>query len=651
MSEFKTSDLLTELFAKAKMIGKTPNAPVTAERFLVAVIDELNDDANQGVPEVRDLGKILQAFVQDPFSAKQEMLDYIAKSSFTAILDDLKMKNYANRAAAVADELGAPSVTATMLLLCIVKDPNVTIKPVVAKVNSVEGLEDICKAVDKLTPEPLKDDEPTTDTQEESTPSVHAPKLVRKSTIEPEEPEKAEKPEVPEKPDMAALVADVKRIRAELHSSIFGQDNAINVFISGYFQARMLSMMDKNRKRPNATFLFAGPPGVGKTFLAEKAAEALGLPFKRFDMSEYCEKEAAVEFIGSDKVYKDSGEGNFTSFVNQYPKCVVLFDEIEKAHISIIHLFLQILDAGRIRDSKTDREIPLKDAIFIFTTNAGKQLYQGSEDQDLSTISRKVIIDALEKDVNPSTNIPYFPSAICSRFASGNVVMFNHIGVHNLRNIAKKEIQRNAKNLKESMGIDVQMDEHTYTALLFSEGTKADARTTRSRAEAFFNDELYELLRLVSSSKGAQAVSEIEKIEVCVDLENLPDGIADLFTMGENSRIMMLADESTVALCRSKKPTCDFIGVQSSEQAIKTLKNSEIDLIILDVNYGAPQGAADKLNVEDVMTPARELLQLLRDNHDETPVYLLESAAHTINEEEKISYLLRIHKGGVDCGC
>lgn len=72
---------------------------------------------------------------------------------------------------------------------------------------------------------------------------------------------------------------------------------------------RMLSMLDKSRKRPRATFLFAGPPGVGKTFLAEKAAEALKLPFMRFDMSEYSDKEANIEFCGSDKVYKNGKAG------------------------------------------------------------------------------------------------------------------------------------------------------------------------------------------------------------------------------------------------------------------------------------------------------------------------------------------------------
>lgn len=110
---------------------------------------------------------------------------------------------------------------------------------------------------------------------------------------------------------------------------------------------------------------------LAKSFLAEKAAEAISyaegkeIPFVRFDMSEYCDKESSLEFIGSDGVYKGSKSGNFTSFVKKNPRCLILLDEVEKAHISIIHLFLQILDAGRIRDSKTDEEVSLASAIMV----------------------------------------------------------------------------------------------------------------------------------------------------------------------------------------------------------------------------------------------------------------------------------------------
>ncbi|MBQ9125428.1 MAG: AAA family ATPase, partial [Clostridia bacterium] len=114
---------------------------------------------------------------------------------------------------------------------------------------------------------------------------------------------------------IADIVKRTDAIREILSQSVYGQDHAISAFASGYFQAELTAATQKHRDKPKATFLFAGPPGTGKTFLSEQVAQALKLPFRRFDMSEYSDKEANLEFAGSDKVYKNGAEGNVTGFV------------------------------------------------------------------------------------------------------------------------------------------------------------------------------------------------------------------------------------------------------------------------------------------------------------------------------------------------
>ena len=103
--------------------------------------------------------------------------------------------------------------------------------------------------------------------------------------------------------------------------------------------------------------------------------------------------------------------------------------------------------------------------------------------------------------------------------------MFNHIGADNLRVIAKREIKRHAARLESEMGIKMNIDERVYTALLFSEGANADARTIRGRAEAFFNDELYELLRLVASDKVGADIPALSNISISLDLAQSLPGI------------------------------------------------------------------------------------------------------------------------------
>ena len=106
------------------------------------------------------------------------------------------------------------------------------------------------------------------------------------------------------------------------------------------FAAEVLAASDEKRKRPRAVFVFAGPPGVGKTFLAEQAAEALSIPYKRFDMSSFADHQAYMALVGFEKSYHGAKPGILTEFVKENPHCILLFDEIEKAHINTINLFL-----------------------------------------------------------------------------------------------------------------------------------------------------------------------------------------------------------------------------------------------------------------------------------------------------------------------
>ena len=385
---------------------------------------------------------------------------------------------------------------------------------------------------------------------------------------------------------LPALTDRIRALRDSLLEKVFGQDHAVHQFAESIFAAEVLADADKGRKRPRALFVFAGPPGVGKTFLAEQGGEALDLPFKRFDMSGFSDHQAHVNLVGYAPSYKDAKSGTLTGFVRKNPHSILLFDEIEKAHLNTIQLFLQILDAGHLHDDFLDKDVQFRDTIVIFTTNAGKQLYEDVSKTNAAAVPRMTVLNALETDVHPQTGKPYFPAAICSRLATGSAILFNHLQAHDLEKICAKELAKNAGLLEDNYGLRAGFDDEVATTMLFSEGGLADARTLRSRTELFFKNELYRLSALFSGEAFAETLLGLEGINFAVDLDNASPEALALFDNPDKQGVLLFTDAVTAARLE------DMIGAdaevwsaQSEKEAFGIIGDKEIGLVLLDVAF------------------------------------------------------------------
>jgi ATP-dependent Clp protease ATP-binding subunit ClpA len=157
-------------------------------------------------------------------------------------------------------------------------------------------------------------------------------------------------------------------LEGELKKVLFGQDEAIQAVASAIKLSRA-GLRDPDK--PIGSFLFAGPTGVGKTELAKQLAEVMGISFQRFDMSEYQERHTASRLIGAPPGYVGYDQGGIlTEAINRNPHCVLLLDEIEKAHLDIYNLLLQVMDHASLTDN-TGKKADFRNVILIMTTNAG----------------------------------------------------------------------------------------------------------------------------------------------------------------------------------------------------------------------------------------------------------------------------------------
>ncbi len=678
MTNLSNSKLLEFLFESAEAIKRVNGKNILSiNHFFAAVLKYCEDMGNTeksssdyDATEVKELYELVRDIVATADNDSKIKTLAAGEVSFS---DDLVFKRIMDNSRKATERDKKEFVSAAVVVKCIFDSPSAEIKKILDSTPKSErpvqieshpelseskepqkggfSYDSIAESADKWR-KIFSEGKPAEKSEEKK---PEEPGFVSPLESEPPMGAAAAKTEKPSNPSqskvkIAELTEKVKSVQKQLSSVVFGQDNAVSIVASGYFQAELRSITDKKNKKPRATYLFAGPPGVGKTFLAEQLAECLKLPFMRFDMSEYAERDALMELLGTNKSFKGDKEGGLTGFVKRNPRCVLLFDEIEKANIAVIHLFLQVLDAGRLRDTNSGEEVDFADTIIIFTTNAGRKIYEGSFSSNLAGISRKTILKALESDVDPKTGLGSFPAAICSRFATGNVIMFNHMEAHTLRKIAEQEIMRNVKFFEEETGIKCNISDDVYSCILFSEGGHADARTVKSRANSFFSGELYELFRLISNDDNDCDLKNLEEINITLDLPD-EEAVLRLFRNDSKGCILSFGECSVCSKFDGVAAENGYkhFTADSFEQAISILNKNDVELIFCDLHTGKTNENSHKLNIEDIESEGRNFFKYICEK-TETPLYIISDEKHRYREEEVFSLTREGARGIVDSG-
>lgn len=239
-----------------------------------------------------------------------------------------------------------------------------------------------------------------------------------------------------------------------LHKRVIGQDEAVLAASDAVLRARAGL---KDIKRPVGSFIFLGPTGVGKTELAKALTEALFDTEEnmiRIDMSEYMEKHSVARIIGAPPGYVGYEEGGqLTEAVRRKPYSVILFDEIEKAHSDVFNILLQILDDGRLTDSK-GRIVDFKNTVIVMTSNMGSYilLENTGVDGEIDSLTREKVMGELRGGFRPE-----FLNRV------DDIVLFKPLTKNEIKEIVKLVIDNLSKRLKErEMKIEIAEDALDY---------------------------------------------------------------------------------------------------------------------------------------------------------------------------------------------
>mgnify|MGYP000699417518 FL=1 len=294
-------------------------------------------------------------------------------------------------------------------------------------------------------------------------------------------------------------------LKARMLSRVFGQDEAVGQVVEAV-QMSKAGLIDSDK--PLASLLFVGPTGVGKTEVARSLADELGVELVRFDMSEYAEKHAVAKLIGSPAGYVGYEDGGLlTDAIRKKPNCVLLFDEIEKAHSDIYNILLQVMDYAKLTDNR-GRQADFHNVIIIMTSNAGAQYASQASVGFLGGVSKG---EAMMKQVKKS-----FKPEFINRLSA--TVVFHDMS-HDMatRILHKKLAQLQQKLAAKNVTIDIEGNAEEW---LLAKGftTEYGAREMDRVIARYLKPLLMHEILFGSLKKGGNAkivINDNNELELC----------------------------------------------------------------------------------------------------------------------------------------
>ena len=302
------------------------------------------------------------------------------------------------------------------------------------------------------------------------------------------------------------------RLEEELHKRIVGQDDAVVALSKAIRRARVGL---KSENRPIGSFIFVGPTGVGKTDLAKALAENLFGDEKfmvRFDMSEFMEKYSVSKLIGAPPGYVgyEDGAGQLTERIRKKPYSVVLLDEIEKAHPDVFNVLLQLLDDGRLTDSK-GRTVSFKNTVVIMTSNVGAHEVKEVSSLGFRSSDNESAYADMKERINDALKAKFKPEFL-NRL--DDVIVFRKLTKEEAACIAEKILEKLGGRLKEKdIRIQLTGDAKAY---LVEQGYSEElgARPLNRTITKFIEDRLAEELLRGTFQRGDTVVVDVENGEL-----------------------------------------------------------------------------------------------------------------------------------------
>ena len=418
-----------------------------------------------------------------------------------------------------------------------------------------------------------------------------------------------------------------QRLQRYLSAEVVGQDAAIDMLVGAYSQA-----LRRRADGPQGIFTFLGPPGVGKTLLAERFAAALQelegsrVAFRRFDMGSFAGHQNFEQLVGTESYYTKSAAGTLTGFVHDNPRAVILFDEIEKAHENTLTALLAVLDKGELVDKNLQKAVDFRGCWFIFTTNLGREVFDSPNATGILRAAgtwRALAFDILgsarrRENLGDEEKGAALPPELVSRLAKGGAVVFSRLSTPDYLQLMRRTIERETAAIRKATSLptpQIGVDEQAALLLLLSHLPNLDARQVVARTSAWIGQ------------------LEREAFEVCRKqlLQSCPETFSIQVQCGEDAtrwldeqlrdlRLhIVLVDDDDYLVAHLERLGGPFSGrvvrTTREDETVEVVQRYEADLVFLDLSIGQDSRST-------TVEAALSILKALRTRFPDLPVWL-----------------------------
>lgn len=315
-------------------------------------------------------------------------------------------------------------------------------------------------------------------------------------------------------------------IESYLREQVKGQPEALRQIVNAEMWSRF-----KSSKGLRGLFTFLGPSGVGKTHLAKTYADALnlteqsGYKILMFNMENYTDEKSSLALIGAGSQYTDAGSGELTHNVALYPRRIILFDEIEKAHPSVIQTLLTLIDTGRLIDATSMVEVDFSQCVVIFTSNLGHEVFDKAKD-----LGELDVFDVLRKAKLRNSNTVALSPEFVNRLGAGSAVRFLPLNTNSLLDIATMQVD--SLDDDDDGLIDYMLDADLAAILLFSQLPNPTVRGLKAKQINIIAEAKQLLFTMPELDPLLEQFSQLQ-IEVDAECFHISQQVGRVLVLGE----------------------------------------------------------------------------------------------------------------------